>query len=153
MSKRISHSLLDPYIGPPIKKLYPLLAPPARFPPEGTIAIGHLSAIAGAVGFCYALGLLDLGLVAVIVMLAIAVLTNIKAKLVGEFALAAFGPTKFKVLLEVFAIVLCIRRPGRTDHAVVDSIFHRSRWCRATGRRLDSRGQGSERARAAARYQ
>ena len=109
--------------------------------------------IAGAVGFCYALGLLDLGLVAVIVMLAIAVLTNIKAKLVGEFALAAFGPTKFKALLEVFAIVLRIRRPGRADHAVGDSIFHRSRWCRATGRRLDSCGQGSERARAAARYQ
>ena len=53
MSKRISHSLLDPFIGPPIKRLYPRLHIPRWFPPEGIIPVGHLSAIGGAVGFAF----------------------------------------------------------------------------------------------------
>ncbi|WP_372718345.1 CDP-alcohol phosphatidyltransferase family protein [Novipirellula sp.] len=166
MSKRVSHSLLDPLVGPALTALYPHLHIPRRFPPEGIVAIGHLSAIAGAIGlalsttcwwggllaaagiagnhladcvdgrharatgqcrnggelldhftdplsFTYwlvglavACGRLDVGLVAVIVLMAMAVLTNLRAKLTGEFTLAAFGPTEFKALLSVFALAL-----------------------------------------------
>lgn len=49
---------------------------------------------------------LDLGLVAVICLYATAVLTNIKAKMIGEFTLARFGPTEFKTLLAVYGIFL-----------------------------------------------
>ncbi|TWU51832.1 CDP-alcohol phosphatidyltransferase family protein [Rubripirellula reticaptiva] len=168
MSKRVSHSLLDPYIGPPLAALYPRLPIPRWFPPEGIVAIGHLSAIGGAIGlaistqvwwggliaavgiagnhfadcidgrharatgqcrnggelldhftdplsFTYwmvglavACGRLDLGLVAVIALMAMAVLTNLRAKLTGEFTLAAFGPTEFKSLLAGFGVVLAI---------------------------------------------
>ena len=167
MSKRVSHSVLDPWIGPPIKKLYPCLPIPAGFPPEGIIAFGHLAAILAAFGlancasywwggllatvgvasnhiadcldgtharstgqcrnggelldhftdplsFAYWMiglgvccGKLELALVAVICIYAMAVLTNIKAKIVGEFQLASFGPSKFKVLLVVFGLVMC----------------------------------------------
>ena len=159
MTRRVSHSLLDPWLGPPVRALYPHLRIPSRFPPEGIIAIGHAFAIAGALGFAYstelwwgglagaagvagnhladcvdgtharatgqcrnggelldhftdplsfaywlvgiavAIGRLDLGLAAVICLFAIAVLTNIKAKMIGEFTLASFGPTEFKALL------------------------------------------------------
>ncbi|TWU46090.1 CDP-alcohol phosphatidyltransferase [Rubripirellula tenax] len=51
------------------------------------------------VGLAVACGRLDLGLVAVIVLMAMAVLTNLRAKLTGEFTLASFGPTEFKALL------------------------------------------------------
>ena len=168
MSKRISHSLLDPWLGPPIKRLYPVLRLPRSFPPEGIIAIGHLVAIGGAIGFAYStqsvwggivaalgvtanhvadcldgtharttgqcrnggelldhftdplsfaywligiavsVGRLDLGLVAVVCLFASAVLTNIKAKLTGEFTLSAFGPTEFKALLVVYALMLAM---------------------------------------------
>jgi phosphatidylglycerophosphate synthase len=164
MSKRVSHSLLDPYLSPVVRKLYPMLPIPRRFPPEGIIAVGHLSAIAGAVGFAFATqswwagllvalgvagnhvadmfdgtharatgqcrnggelldhftdplsfaywivglaiscGRLDLGLAAVICLYATAVLTNIKAKLVGEFTLATFGPTEFKAILVLYGL-------------------------------------------------
>ncbi len=166
MSKRVSHSLLDPYIGPPLAALYPHLHIPRWFPPEGLVAIGHLSAACGAIGlamstsywwggvlaaagivgnhladcvdgkharatgqcrnggelldhftdplsFTYwlvglavACGRLDVGLVAVIVLLAMAVLTNLRAKLTGQFTLAAFGPTEFKTLLVFFGLGL-----------------------------------------------
>ena len=166
MSKRISHSVLDPYIGPRLQALYPHLRIPAWFPPEGIVLIGHLFAIAGAVGFAFstqfwwggvlaaigvlgnhtadcvdgtharrtgqcrnggelldhftdplsfaywlvgigvAISRLDLALVAVICLFAVAVLTNIKAKLIGEFTLARFGPTEFKTLLIVFGLSL-----------------------------------------------
>ena len=168
MSKRVSLSLLDPYIGPRLASLYPRLSIPKWFPPEGIVAIGHLSAIAGAIGlglsttywwggvlgaigitgnhiadcvdgrharatgqcrnggelldhftdplsFTYwmiglavACGRLDLGLVAVTVLMAMAVLTNLRAKLTGEFSLAAFGPTEFKTLLVAFGVALSI---------------------------------------------
>ncbi|MDA8743075.1 CDP-alcohol phosphatidyltransferase family protein [Rubripirellula amarantea] len=168
MSKRISYSLLDPWIGPLFKKLYPRLSIPAWFPPEGIVLIGHLSAIAGAIGFAFALQFwwcgilgsigvvgnhladcidgtharetgqcrnggelldhftdplsfaywligigvainrLDLAIVAVVCLFATAVLTNIKAKLIGEFTLAKFGPTEFKTLLAVFGSSLSV---------------------------------------------
>jgi len=166
MGKRISHSLLDPWLGPPLKSLYKVLPIPHRFPPEGIVLIGHLLAILAAVGFAYstkfwwagvvaAIGVLgnhtadcldgtharstgqcrnggelldhftdplsfsywlvgisiscarlDLGLMAVICLYATAVLTNIKAKMIGEFTLARFGPTEFKTLLAVYGIFL-----------------------------------------------
>lgn len=164
MPKRVSHSLLDPLFTKPLKGLYARLPIPSGFPPEGIVLIGHLWAIAGAIGFALAtqtwwgglLGavgvamnhiadvldgtharatnqcrnggeLLDhfvdplsfsywvtglayagdcllLGIGGVIVIYATAVLTNIKAKMVGEFTLARFGPTEFKTLLILFGI-------------------------------------------------
>ena len=58
------------------------------------------------VGIGVACGRLDLALVAVICLFAIAVLTNIKAKLTGEFTLARFGPTEFKAVLVGFGLLL-----------------------------------------------
>lgn len=164
MSRRISHSLLDPYVGPRLKSLYGVLPIPRRFPPEGIVLTGHACAAAGAVGLAFsadrwwggllaaagivlnhtadcidgtharstgqcrnggelldhftdplsfaywlvglavACGRLDLGLAAVIVLYATAVLTNIRAKLTGEFVLRSFGPTEFKTVLAVFGL-------------------------------------------------
>lgn len=166
MTQRISHSVLDPWIGPRLKSLYPLLRIPRWFPPEGIVLAGHGFAIAGAVGFALstthwwggllaafgvianhtadcvdgtharstgqcrnggelldhftdplsfaywligigvACGRLDLALAAVTCLFATAVLTNIKAKLIGEFTLARFGPTEFKTLLATFGVVI-----------------------------------------------
>ncbi len=166
MSKRVSHSILDPVIGPRLKSLYPVLRIPRWFPPEGIIFVGHAFAIAGAVGFALstqywwagliaaagvignhtadcldgtharstgqcrnggelldhftdplsfaywlvgigiAAASLELALIAVICLFAIAVLTNIKAKLVGEFSLSRFGPTEFKTLLAMLGTSL-----------------------------------------------
>ncbi len=168
MSKRISHSVLDPVFGPRLKSLYPHFHIPRSFPPEGIILVGHLCAIAGAVGFAYstqywwggllaaigvignhtadcvdgtharatgqcrnggelldhftdplsfaywlvgigiAAGSLQLALVAVICLFALAVLTNIKAKMIGEFTLSRFGPTEFKTVLVLFGITLAV---------------------------------------------
>ena len=166
MSKRVSHSVLDPLVGPRLQALYPHLRIPTWFPPEGIVLVGHVMAIMGAVGFAFstqywwggvlaAIGVignhtadcvdgtharktgqcrnggelldhftdplsfaywlvgigvacarLDLALVAVICLFAIAVLTNIKAKVMGEFTLARFGPTEFKAVLVGFGLVL-----------------------------------------------
>jgi phosphatidylglycerophosphate synthase len=166
VSKRISHSLLDPWLTNPIKRRYHLLPIPSALPPEAIVLLGHSFAIAGAVGlafststwwggllaavgvignhladvldgtharatgqcrnggelldhfldplsFAYWLvgiavscGRLDLGLAAVIVLFATAVLTNIKAKLIGEFTLSAIGPTEFKTLLALYGLTL-----------------------------------------------
>ena len=57
------------------------------------------------VGLCVAAGRLDLAVAAVICLYATAVLTNIKAKLIGEFTLSRFGPTEFKTLLVLFGLV------------------------------------------------
>jgi len=168
MSRRISHSLLDPIIGPRLQSLYPILRIPRWFPPEGIVLIGHLSAIAGAVGFAFATeawwggiigclgvignhtadcldgtharstgqcrnggelldhftdplsfayvliglavacGRLELGLAAVCCLFAMAVLTNIKTKMTGEFTLATFGPTEFKTALAASGLLLSI---------------------------------------------
>ncbi|WP_182870644.1 CDP-alcohol phosphatidyltransferase family protein [Rhodopirellula sp. JC639] len=57
------------------------------------------------IGIGVGCGRLDLAIVAVVCLFAIAVLTNIKAKLVGEFTLSRFGPTEFKTLLSLIGIV------------------------------------------------
>lgn len=166
MAPRVSHSLLDPYLTLPAKRQYARLGIPAWLPPEAIVGLGHVWAIAGAVGlawstttwwggllgavgivanhlcdvfdgtharatgqcrnggelldhfldplsFAYYLvgiaascGRLDLGLAAVIILFATAVLTSIKAKLTGQFELAAFGPTEFKALLATYALTL-----------------------------------------------
>ena len=51
------------------------------------------------VGMGVACARIDLALVAVVILFAMAVLTNIKAKLIGEFTLAKYGPTEFKATL------------------------------------------------------
>ncbi|MEM9657376.1 MAG: CDP-alcohol phosphatidyltransferase family protein [Planctomycetota bacterium] len=167
MSKRVSHSLLDPLLTTPLKGLYARFHLPASLPPEAIVCCGHLFAIVGAVGFAFsathwwggvlaALGvalahtadvldgtharttgqcrnggeLLDhfvdplsfaylvaglaystdsqigfwVGLAGVIVIYAMAVLTNIRAKMIGEFALARYGPTEFKTMLVLFGL-------------------------------------------------
>jgi phosphatidylglycerophosphate synthase len=45
------------------------------------------------------------GVAGVIVIFAMAVLTNIRAKMIGEFTLARFGPTEFKALLVAFGLL------------------------------------------------
>jgi phosphatidylglycerophosphate synthase len=185
MSKRVSHSLLDPFIGPRLKALYPRLHIPTSFPPEGIVLIGHGLAIVAAIGFAFsstywwggllaALGvignhtadcvdgtharatgqcrnggeLLDhftdplsfaywlvgigiaanslaLALAAVICLFAIAILTNIKAKLMGEFTLASFGPTEFKTVLVLLGLGLmsgCLVDPTITQRAAFAAI-------------------------------
>ena len=166
MSKRISHSLLDPLIFPYVQPLYRILPIPRSFPPEGIIFLGHVVAIAGAVGMAlsanywwggilaaigvfgnhiadmvdgtharntgqcrnggelldhftdplsfsyWVIGIslccqrLEFGLIAVLCIYATAVLTNIKAKITGEFTLAKFGSTEFKALLFVFGLLM-----------------------------------------------
>lgn len=60
------------------------------------------------IGVAVSCGRLDLGLVAVVGLYATAVLTNIKAKLTGQFTLAAFGPTEFKTLLTLYGVSMMI---------------------------------------------
>lgn len=196
MTKRISHSLLDPLMFPLVPRLYRLLPIPRWFPPEGIIAVGHLVAIAGAVGFACSTRLWWGGLLAaagvagnhladmidgtharqtgqcrnggelldhftdplsfsywmigiglsiaigsatergvwmgllfalatVLIIYATAVLTSIRAKLVGRFTLARFGPTEFKALLVIFGLVLCAAQAlgAETRMIVVVSMF------------------------------
>ena len=172
MNKRISHSVLDPWLTIPLKRLYRWVPIPREFPPEGIVVTGHLFAIAAAVGFAFstefwwggilvAVGVagnhisdcldgtharataqcrnggelldhfldplsfaywlvgmavsierLDLGLAGVICLYATAVLTSIKAKLIGEFTLASFGPTEFKTLLVLYGLLLAALTQG-----------------------------------------
>ncbi|HYO26601.1 MAG TPA: CDP-alcohol phosphatidyltransferase family protein [Lacipirellulaceae bacterium] len=53
-----------------------------------------------------------LGLAGVVVIYAMAVLTNIRAKMVGEFTLARFGPTEFKSLLVLLGVALAVVMGG-----------------------------------------
>ncbi len=168
MSRRVSQSYLDPWIAPAVLPLYRWLRLPTRLPPEAIVGVGHLVAIAGAVGFAFsgsgawggvlaaggvvgnhlcdmvdgtharrtgqcrnggelldhftdplsfsywmiglgiACGRLELALVAVIFVYATAVLTNIRAKITGEFRLSRFGPTEFKALLATFGVAIAI---------------------------------------------
>jgi archaetidylinositol phosphate synthase len=175
MAKRVSHSMLDPWLTTPLRGIYRRAPIPARMPPEAIVACGHLAAILGAIGFASsarwawggalaAIGvalnhtcdvldgtharatgqcrnggeLLDhfvdplsfaywaaglafsanaysswapwLGMAGMAVIFAMAVLTNIKAKIVGEFTLARFGPTEFKTLLILFGICQALTR-------------------------------------------
>ncbi len=57
-------------------------------------------------GLAYCGDCLLLGIGGVIVIYATAVLTNIKAKMIGEFTLARFGPTEFKTLLVLFGLLM-----------------------------------------------
>lgn len=45
------------------------------------------------------------GVAGVIVIYAMAVLTSIRAKMIGEFTLARFGPTEFKALLVIYGLI------------------------------------------------
>ena len=58
------------------------------------------------IGIAVSCGRLDLGLVGVVTLYATAVLTNIKAKLIGEFTLARFASTEFKALLVLYGLAL-----------------------------------------------
>ena len=184
MGKRISHSWLDPWVGPPLKSLYQVIPIPRMFPPEGIILVGHLLAILAAIGFAYstsrwwggllvALGvignhtadcidgtharatgqcrnggeLLDhftdplsfaywlvglaisckqpyCGLVAVICLYALAVLTNLKAKMIGEFTLSQFGPTEFKTLLSIYGLCMSASLLAGQDTAFTMTVAH-----------------------------
>ena len=166
MGKRVSHSVLDPYMVPLVLPLYRLLPIPRRFPPEGIVVTGHLIAICGAFGFACSTSLwwaglvaagcvagnhltdmvdgtharmtgqcrnggelldhfvdplsfsywmvgvavscsrLDMAVAAVLCIYATAVLVSIKAKLIGQFALARLGPTEFKAMLVVYGLVM-----------------------------------------------
>lgn len=55
-------------------------------------------------GIAASCGRLDLGLAGVIVIYATAVLTSIKAKMIGVFSVASFGPTEFKTLLVLYGL-------------------------------------------------
>lgn len=71
------------------------------------------------IGLGVACGRLDLALVAVISIYASAVLTNIRAKITGEFLLHRLGPTEFKVLLAGCGTALAIAaHAGRTGGEV-----------------------------------
>ena len=177
MPRRVSHSLLDPWLTKPLKSLYGALRIPRRLPPEAIVGLGHLAAILGAVGFAYstrswwggllaaagvagnhtadvldgtharATGqcrhggeLLDhfvdplsfsywvaglaasadapwLAALGIVVIYATSVLTNIRAKMIGEFTLARFGPTEFKSLLIVFGLWQAGREMTGNDEA------------------------------------
>jgi len=172
MSKRVTRSILDPFMLPYVPAIYRRLPIPRWFPPEGIVLTGHLLAIGGAVGlgfstyawwggllaaagvagnhfcdmvdgtharqtgqcrnggelldhltdpvsFCYwIIGLavsmqwgavgLSLGLAGVMVLLVTALLTSIKAKLIGSFELARFGPTEFKAMLTVYGLAMAV---------------------------------------------
>ena len=174
---RTSHSILDPFIIPLVGPLYRALHIPRRYPPEGIIAVGHVAAIGGAVGFAFsthvwwagllaglgvivnhvadmvdgtharstgqcrnggelldhftdplsfsywmiglgfAAGAPGLALPAVLAIMATAVLTNLRAKITGNFSLAAFGPTEFKALLVLLGVALAIVMRVGPQHA------------------------------------
>ena len=54
MSKRVSHSLLDPFYSRLIPGIYGFLRIPRQFPPEGIVLAGHLLAAIGGLGFALA---------------------------------------------------------------------------------------------------
>ena len=70
-----------------------------------------------AIGIGVSCGRLDLGLVGVLCIYTTAVLTSIKAKMTGRFTLARFGPTEFKALLAMYALVLAGVRAGTSESA------------------------------------
>lgn len=58
------------------------------------------------VGLGVAAGRLELSIATIIIIYATAVLTNIKAKIVGSFTLNWFGPTEFKAMLAIFGLTM-----------------------------------------------
>ena len=59
-----------------------------------------------AIGLAVSCERLHLALAGVLCIYATAVLVSIKAKLIGRFALARFGPTEFKTMLVVYGLVM-----------------------------------------------
>ncbi len=59
-----------------------------------------------AIGIAVSVGDLRLGLAAVVIIYATAVLTSIKAKLIGTFELARFGPTEMKAIFTLYGLAL-----------------------------------------------
>ena len=177
MARRVSYSLVDPYLAPLMLMVYRLLPIPRRFPPEGIVLVGHLIAVAGGFAFAFSstywwAGLLAgvcvagnhfcdmidgtharttdqcrnggelldhfvdpmsfaywaigiavsaqvtaLGFAAVIAIFATAVLTNIKAKMTGEFTLARIGPTEFKLSLTVYGLSMAVAVGTAVEHS------------------------------------
>lgn len=74
-------------------------------------------------GLGYACGRLDLGLAGVICIYATSVLTNIKAKMIGEFTIASFGPTEFKTLLVIFGVGMSILHVTASPELCVSVAF------------------------------
>ena len=60
------------------------------------------------IGMSVATDLPYVGIICILCIYATAVLTNIRAKITGEFTLAAFGPTEFKTLLALFGAFLFV---------------------------------------------
>ena len=83
MAKRVSHSLLDHFTDP-------------------------LSFSYWAIGLAVSCDRLDLGIAAILWIYATAVMTSIKAKLVGEFTLARIGPTELKAVLALYGVGIAI---------------------------------------------
>ncbi len=179
MSKRISYSLLDPYLTHPLKQLYTVKGLPTKLPPECVVLAGHLFAILAGIGFYFsahywwggiiaalgvalnhwadvwdgtharatnqcrnggelldhfldpisfswyligislACGLQTLGTIAVICLMAMAVLTNIKAKMTGEFTLSTIGPTEFKTALVFTGIILSFAHYFQLESTII----------------------------------
>lgn len=65
-----------------------------------------LSFAAWMIGLALAAGRPLLGTVCVVLIYATALVTSIRAKMLGEFTLARFGPTEFKAMLFLFALVV-----------------------------------------------
>jgi phosphatidylglycerophosphate synthase len=61
-----------------------------------------------AIGLAWAAGLLAWGFAGVIVIYATALLTNIRAKITGEFTMERFGSTETRVLLVIYGIVQAV---------------------------------------------
>ncbi|MCA8959987.1 MAG: CDP-alcohol phosphatidyltransferase family protein [Planctomycetes bacterium] len=178
MSRRVSDSVLDPWIAPAVPHLYRALHLPRALPPEAIVIAGHIVALLGAVGFAlststrwggflaaagvlgnhlcdmvdgtharrtgqcrnggelldhffdplsfsawmiglgWACGRTELAIVGILFVYATAVLTNIRAKMTGEFRLSKVGPTEFKALLALFGTALGTLAFAAPDRAV-----------------------------------
>jgi archaetidylinositol phosphate synthase len=63
-----------------------------------------------------------LGTAGVMVIFAMAVLTNIRAKMIGEFTLSRFGPTEFKSLLVLFGIAQAVLMAAKPAGAAAPQV-------------------------------
>lgn len=76
------------------------------------------------IGWAVSIDNLAFGLVAVVLIYATAVLTSIKAKLVGDFTLARFGPTEMKALLALYGLVLASLHLGDVASVTIARGFY-----------------------------
>jgi phosphatidylglycerophosphate synthase len=65
-----------------------------------------------AIGWSLSIDCLPMGLAAVMILYATALLTSIKAKITGEFALARFGPTEMKATFVVYGLAQAVLAAG-----------------------------------------